>query len=231
MVMELISPKDRVFTPKVPSRIVLDMAFAVGAGPELGDKSRYRSHGAIVGADWANGLHGRCLNFNAAIPDYVEIPATHTQLNFIAQDFSGVARIYPNEIDAVQRVFNRGLVNDDGWLWALYLTGTFRVFTFQNLALQNTATRDNSVILNAWNTIGFSRDGASVRVYVNGVDVTNPAVTGVHINPETCARSAKIAIYDDLATFAYDGLIEFLRIFRGVALTASEHLAYHRALA
>ena len=222
-------PEVRVPAPKPPSYRALDMAFGVGAGAVLGDKSRYRSHGAITGASWAAGLHGYCLDFNPALPSYVEIPAAHTQLNFTAEDFSLTARIYIDSMPVAPQIFGRGKTNKDGYELFVYTDGRIVFYTDQAAANQQTLSAVGDIVVATWYTLGVSRAGASVRLYRNGVDVT--ATPGVHINPLTCARTAKIGIYDDLSGAPLDGKIEFLRIFRGIALAASEHLAWHNALA
>ena len=229
MPVELLLPGRRISAPKMPSRIALAMAFGVGAGTVLGDKSRYRSHGAITGAVWAAGVHGYCLDFNPAIPSYVLIPAAHTRLNFIAEDFSLVARFYIDSLVAGRSLFYRGLQNNDGWSCRVQAAGSWQFWTNQALATQETRSANGTIVIGTWYTVGFSRSGASARLYINGVDATN--IAGVHINPANCGRSAKIGIRDNLATEPFDGRIEFCRVFGGIALQASEHLAWHRALA
>lgn len=229
MVTDLIVPKRRIVAPKPPSYIKLDMAFALGEGTKLLDKSRYRSHGTISGADWATGLHGKCLDFVSTVPDYVVIPAAHTQLNFTTEDFSLVMRLYADTLVDNAELFLRGRHNADGYRFLVNAVGQLSIFTYQLAANQQSFTGLAAMAAGAWYTIGFSRAGASGRLYSNGVDVT--VVPAVHIDPLTCARTAKIGIYDDLATRPFDGRIEFLRIFGGIALSASEHLAYHNALA
>jgi len=228
MPVELLLPGRKVPAPPMPSYVKLAEAFGVGAGTDLFDKSRYRSHGAITGAAWAAGVHGFCLDFNPATPSYVLIPAAHTQLNFIADDFSIIARIYVDDLTIHRSVFVRGVWDDDGWLFTIRSAGQMRFMTFQALANQFTQSAAADIVIGTWYTVGFSRAGANARVYRNGVDVT--AVPGVHINPATCARSAKIGIWDDVLTQPFDGKIEFLRVFGGIALAASEHLAWHNAL-
>lgn len=229
MVTDLLLPKRGIVVPKPPSYIKLDMAFALGEGTILGDKSRYRSHGTISGALWADGAHGRCLDFNAANPDYVVIRAAHTQLDFTAEDFSLVARVRTDDATIGQYIFVRGSRDSDGYEFLIESNMSLRFWTNQAGANQRTYTGAAEIAAGIWYTIGFSRNGADVRLYKNGVDITTgPAV---HINPLTCARSAKIGVTDGLLWTGLDGRIEFLRIFGGVALSASEHLAWHNALA
>lgn len=227
--MELLLPKVRAPVLPRPSYEVLNMAFGVGAGAHLFDKSRYRSHGAITTATWAAGLHGYCLDFNPLNPDHVVIPAAHTQLNFTTEDFSAVIRVYIDDITADRYFVSRGLWASDGWLFYVRNNGRVNFVTNQALAQQQQQSNLVAVGALAWYTVGFSRAGDTSYLYVNGVDETLAHV--VHIDPLTNARHTTIGIDTTLADTPMDGRIEFLRIFRGIALTASEHLAWHNALA
>lgn len=227
--MELLVPEIRVPALPMPSYVKLAMAFGVGAGTHLFDKSRYRSHGAITTATWADGLHSRCLDFDGSVPDYVLIPAAHTQLNFITEAFSIIARIRITDLTAHNIIFCRGFPNRDGYLFWINAGGHVQVYTYQFGAAQTSYTGAGEVVINTWYTVGLSRDGASIIMYKNGVA---PAQTSAaHVDPLTCPRSAKIGLQDDLVSQPFYGKIEFLRIFGGIALTASEHLAWHNALA
>lgn len=228
MLPDLLLPPKGKEALILPSYVKLDMAFGMGAGTTLFDKSRYRSHGTISGASWATGAHGYALDFNSATPDYIEILADQTQLNFTAGDFSIIARIYPTNIVATyRRIFNRGVINTDGYgLWIENSTKKPWFTTYQ--AGANQSSRGETLDVDTWYTIGVSRSGASVIFYQDGVEATTSS--GTHINPATCARTAKVGIYDDKVSHPFDGKIEFLRIFGGIALSASEHLAYHNAL-
>ena len=77
-------------------------------------------------------------------------------------------------------------------------------------------------------TIGFSRSGAVVTIYTNGFDTTD--ISGTHIDPDTCARSAKIGIYDDKSSFPFKGLFDMGWLFTR-HLSPQEHLNWHKRLA
>lgn len=227
--MELLLPEVRPPRLALPSYVKLDMAFGVGSGGQLFDKSRYRSHGAINGPEWAAGLHGACLDFDSTVPDYVLIPAARsTQLNFIAEDFSVIARVNIDSLLAHNWICCRGVLSISGWDFFARSDGILRFATNQAAATQQTDSALGAITTGAWLTLGFSRSGAAVQVYRNGVDITT--VPAVHINPLTSLEDTHIGIRTGL-TQALDGKMEFLRVFGGVALTASEHLAWHRALA
>ena len=202
--------------------------FSIGAGSVLPDLSRYKSHGAITGASWADGLHGKCLDFDPLIPSYVEIPKEYTQLNFTSEDFSFIARIYIDDLTANRRVFTRGLGYTDGYALHIRSTGAVWFDTDQASEMQLTASAVASIASGAWYTLGVSRAGASGIIFINGVD-SNTTV-GVHENPTSNSRTAKIGIYDDLSGEPFDGKIEFLRVFGGIALSEADHLAWHNAL-
>lgn len=229
MPIELFLPKYKVPAPEPPSYLALAEAFGVGAGTHLFDKSRYRSHSTFVIPTWAAGLHGWCLDFNPAIPNWVTTLAAFTQLNFTSEDFSLVMRINPDNVAAGRTLIQRGLRNTDGYDFYISSGGGLNFVTNQALAAQFSRAPAGTIIAGNWYTVGVSRTGASVLIYANGVDVTN--VWGVHLDPLTSARNFYIGIQNDLMTSPFDGRVEFLRVFRGIALATSEHLAWHNALA
>lgn len=229
MVTDLLLPKRGIIVPKPPSYIKLDMAFALGEGAKLGDKSRYRSHGTISGASWATGAHGKCLDFVSATPSYVAIPAAHTQLDFTTEDFSMIARLRPEDTLDWRTIFARGTWNIKGYAWYYYGTGFIRFSTLSATGEIKTDTAAGVVVLNTWSTLGVSRSGASVTLYKDGVDVTS--IPGTHVDPATAPNIAYIGIFTDGAQAPLAGKMEFLRVFGGIALPASTHLAYHNALA
>ncbi len=229
MAVKLFLPGTRVAAPERPERIALDMAFGVGAGAVLGDKSRYRSHGAITTATWAAGLHGFCLDFVPGNPDYVTILAAHTQLDFTTENFSTVWRVYIDDLTFNRHLFMRSALRTDGWEISFSNTGQFIFRTNQALLTQTTRTNAGTIAAGAWYTFGTSRAGAVGQVFVQGIDTSD--IPQAHIDPLTSAEPARIGIFSDLVTAPFDGRIEFLRIFRGIALTPSEHLAWHNALA
>ena len=77
-------------------------------------------------------------------------------------------------------------------------------------------------------TFGISRSGEVVTLYQDGSDASGTVVS--HTDPKTSSRSALIGVYEGKTGNPLDGKIEFLRVFGGIALQASEHLAWHNAL-
>ncbi len=211
--------------------VVFKTALSMGVEPAdlvLTDKSRYRSNGDFRAAgqpDWVRLPSGLwVLDFNPDNPDYVEIPASHTQLNFTSEDFSLVARVKVDDLTTIRYLFTRGLINTDGWFTYILSNGQVSVFTNQAAAFQVSRSSAGAIVTGVWYTVGFSRAGASVRIYVDGVDDTD--TVGVHIDPLTNARAAKIGVHDDLTQWPLDGKIAYLEIVK-YALSAGQHLKKH----
>jgi len=228
MVTDLILPKRGIESLELPSYVKLDLALGLGAGTTLFDKSRYRSHGTISGASWAAGLHGYALDFNPATPSYVEIAATHTQLDFTSEDFSFIFRCYFDDLSTAPMLICRHKWNNKGYYFNVEDTGRI-TFRTSNTSYQETKSTAGDITTESWVTIGLSRVGAAVTLYKNGVALSK-TVSQTHINPVTLDDKAYIGIYQTKTSGKLDGKMEFLRIIGGIALSASEHLAYHNAL-
>jgi len=229
MITRLWTPPKKPIDPRMSSYVKLDMAFGVGAGTQLMDKSRYRSHGTISGAAWADGLHGKALDFERDDVDYVEIAAAYDQLNFTSEDFSMIIRAYFESLPTSMDIFTRGEYTINGFYVQVRAAGYMVIYTNQSGQVQLSRSSDGSIAAGSWKTLGFSRSGSSIEVYINGVEDTS--VAGTHENPAASARGATIGVYTNLTSSPMDGKIEFLRIFGGIALSTSEHLAWHNALA
>lgn len=190
------------------------------------DLSRYHTNGVVTGATWAQLPSGLWVkDFNSATPDYVVV--TCPQLNFTTEDFSGIFRIYIDNLVASRCILERGAITADGYTFVVAANGIIYLYTSQAAAEQHTISNVLSIGATTWYTLGWTRAGNSVRLYRDGVDVTfTPAV---HVNPATSARTAKIGVRDNLTTQPFDGKIGFQRIFN-YALTPGEHRNWHNKI-
>lgn len=229
MTTRLWTPPKGIITPKLPSYVKLDMAFALGTGTTLFDKSRYRSHGTISGASWATGHHGYALDFNPATPSWVEIAAAYTQLDFTSEDFSIIVRCYIDDLTSDRKLLMRGTRDVGGYEWEAASNGRLAFRTSQLGANQVSRAAVGSIASGAWYTIGISRDGAAISFFANGVDVTD--IQGTHVDPASISAKAYLGIYSNESSNPFDGKMEFYRIFGGIALPVATHLAWHNALA
>ena len=159
--------------------------------------------------------------------DYILVPSTSTQLNFTSEDFSIIARGNLDSLTGQSTIFCRGLQSTDGYAFYVESTGRLSAATYQALALQASRSAPSQISISTWYTLGFSRAGASLIPYKNGVDISS--TVGVHINPLTSARSAKIGTLDNSIDFPFVGKMKVLAIWnRG--LSALEHMNIHQYL-
>ncbi len=191
----------------------------------LKDYSRYHADGVFKAdgnPNWVRSNKGLYV-MEYASGDYVQV--TCPQCNFTDGDFSVVMQVLVTSLAAERMLFSRGLGLTDGYYSYVTAAGRIRFFTNQVAASQFSESADGAVLVDTHYTIGFSRSGASVLVYQDGVDVTN--IGGAHIDPVTCARTLKIGIADDLTSRLFIGQYSPLIQVYSFALTAAQHLAIY----
>lgn len=195
------------------------------------DSSSYSSDGDKAAANQpveaAGDKTAYAQDFNSGNPDYIEIPANQTQLNFTAGDFSMIIRLIIDDLTTYPDLLMRGSAGLDGYRASISSSGMLIVRTEQSGATQLTYATVGSISEGVNYTLGFKRVGASIRTYRDGVDNTN--TIGTHANPATCARTAKIGVGDNLSSNPLNGRIEFLGIF-GAALGTPFHKAFDQSI-
>ena len=193
------------------------------------DKSSFSAHGDITTAAWIAGLHHYALDFESGTPDYVNIPsAINSHLNFTSESFSIIARIKTESLGAQNHIFCRGVDAQDGYRWYITANGGLNFTTYQAAASQVQSSSAGDITNGNWFTVGVSRVGASVILFNNGIDVNAGATS--HTNPKTSSEDAQIGIYNDKSGSPLDGVMEFFRVFGGIALSATDHLWFHNQL-
>ena len=139
---------------------------------------------------------------------YVVVPSDPS-ITFTAGDFSILfrAKLTYGEFNTI---ICKGSWNVDGWYLEQSATNGLRFYTCQAAASQATLTASNAFSNDAWFHCAIVRGGATVYIYVNGVDVTDtqPAVT----NPVTNVRSLYIGRYESAGNET-DGIIDEVKIY------------------
>jgi len=162
----------------------------------LTDKSRWGNDGAFTNVTmvqlpsklWVYELDGA----NA----YVDC-GHDASINFISQPFSALIWLYPTDISGNPYVIGDGRSSVDGWnLWIIG-GGNLLFRTNQTAATQTSNSLAGEIITNTWTLVGCTRDGASGRVYINGMDRTD--TIGVHIDPLATAQPVRIGVENDLS--------------------------------
>ncbi|KKM91145.1 hypothetical protein LCGC14_1231520 [marine sediment metagenome] len=190
------------------------------------DKSKFGNNGDISGAIWVRHPSGLLdLSFDD-IDDFVEITAT--VLNFTSEDFSIIIRFLSDTKDATRILLIRGLSNVDGWFLDFQTANRVEFVTAQAAAQQVTVSSNDSLTTATWYTVGISRSGTSVKIYIDGVEDTASAST--HTDPATSSRTVKVGIFDDLSSNAFGGRIHRIIFLKDKELSADEQLNIHRIL-
>ncbi len=176
------------------------------------------NNGAITGATWKRLPSGLWVLSFPGAANYIEVTAP--AMNFTTGDFSILMWVKITSLAENRHLCIRGLYETDGYLFSCLSTGQIVFFTHQLAAHQTSSTDVGTILINNPYLIGMSRAGASVKIYVNGVDRTT--TSGNHTNPTTSARTVKIGIYDDKVSEPMSGLMGLVNGL-GHSLIAAEH--------
>ena len=153
------------------------------------------------------------------------LEAATTHLDFTTEDYSVVARIRYDDNSDTQHIVSRFQWNQSGWASWASSAGAIQVYTFQAAANQ-LSTTPNILVDGCVHTIGFSRQGASIRVYIDGVDLTTTA--GSHVDNVTANRKLGIG-HNGYAASAHLGLIKAVGIWQRW-LSPAQHADMHHRL-
>jgi len=223
MVTELLVPRPGLIVPRPPSYVKLDMAFGVGAGTKLFDRSRYRNHGAITGASWnSGGRHGYCLDFDGS--SYVDC-GNAASIKTITNKITIEAWFYQHSANAYATIYSKGA--DDRELNFEGTTRKPRMVLRLNGSPQSLVSA-TVLALNTWyHLVGtYDKDGGkdNMKLYVNGDLDIHATKTGVMSTVDT---SSYIGRRGD--GYYFDGLIDLVRVL-GITLAASEVKARYNAM-
>jgi hypothetical protein len=150
--------------------------------------------------------HG--LEFDG-VDDYVSL-GNATALGFTSQNFTIEAWILPSNVTRGMEIFQRCSWNRDGYRLQTNSLGGLSFFTFQSGADQASRTSDNTLVAGKWCDVAVVRQGASVRIFVNGVDKT--ATAGSHIDP-VYSGARQTFIGTSYAPEAFSGIISEVRVW------------------
>jgi len=143
------------------------------------------------------------------VDDYVAL-GNSTALGFTSQDFTIEAWIKSGNITKGMQIFQRHGWNADGYRLNTGTGGNIQFYTFQSGANQLSKSSSGVLVAGNWSHVAAVRQGASVRVWVDGVDVTT--TFGSHIGPAYSA-SRQTYIGTSYAPEAFNGTISEVRVW------------------
>lgn len=196
------------------SDLVAAYGFEEGTGTVVSDNSTYNNQGTISGATWSAGKFGRGLEFNGTNA-FVTVPNSASLAASKALTIS--AWVYPTKIeskwspilfkpiDATQISYVLQGTSPQSGISSLFISpGTSNLFA------------TNVLPVNTWSHLAATYDGASVRFYVNGVQVSNRAQTGDIVTGSQALTIGGNSLYQAY----WSGRIDEVRIYNS-ALSAS----------
>jgi hypothetical protein len=195
-----------------PSGLVAAYTFNEGTGTTVADASGNGNTGTITNATWTTGKYGKALSFNGtnALVTINDAPSLHLTTAMTLEAWINPGAVVHQWEDIIYKA------NDNYYLEATSSKnvpagggtfGTAGVVTFGTAALPQ----------NAWSHVALTYNGATLRLYVNGVQVSSQARTG---NIVTSTNALQIG-GDSLFTQFFKGLIDEVRVYN-VALTAAQ---------
>jgi len=158
------------------------------------DMSGFSNNGTLVNGPTFNSANGGSIVFDG-VNDWVNCGNI---LNYTSQPFSFGYWINFNSFTTNASgqgpiVFYKGAFNNRGY-YVQHGSSGFTFTTNQSGSAQFTSgTGVNTV--GVWYYVVITRNGASVRTYVNGVDTTSSA--GSHVDPVSSSENFRLAVYSN----------------------------------
>jgi hypothetical protein len=203
-------------TAAPPPGLVAAYGFNEGSGPTVGDASGNLQNGTITGATWSTaGRFGGALSFNGT-NNWVTIAET-SRLD-LTTGMTLEAWVRPTSLTGWKTVMLKE--RPGGLAYGVYASdNTSR----PPAGYVNRSGADIGVVgtallpLNTWTHLACTYDGASLRLYVNGAQVSSRAVTGAIAVSGSPLRIGGNAVWGEY----FAGLIDEIRVYNR-ALTATE---------
>lgn len=167
--------------------LLLDLQFKETNGTVTADWAKgYRPKLTLVDTPVWSTLASDLTYLGFANNDAIySLAADSTDVNFTSGAFSGAVWISPTAYGN-RYLFDKSSATA-GWAFWICATSPYLAFITAQAGPTTQITYGGAGLVTGgvWQFVGFTRDGADVRIYLNGSDVTdNPAT---HVNPATAA--------------------------------------------
>jgi hypothetical protein len=195
-----------------------------GSGSYIYDLSGFNNTGTLSNSPSFSKANGGSLVFNGT-NSYVNFG---NKFSYTTESFSVSYWVFVNSFTTNQAnqgpvVFYKGNFNENGYYSQINNDGGF-AFVTNNVSNQISFSMTGIVRLKKWHHISIVRNGSSVRLYCDGIDVT--LTPGTHQNPSASSRDFYLANYNNFI-FANIQISQFLLHNRD--LSAQEVLQNYNA--
>ena len=187
--------------------------FNEGSGAFLGDLSGNGNNGTIIGATWTNsGKYGNALSFNGT---NALVTVNNSAALQLTSAMTLEAWVFPTTVNSAWRdVIYKG--DDNYYLMAMSSNSSHPVAGAILGGVYAEAIGPNALTLNTWAHLAATYDGATVRLYVNGVQVASRAQTGAIVTSANPLQIGGDSIYGQY----FAGRIDEARIYnRALSVT------------
>ena len=201
-------------TSSTPSGLVAAYGFNDGSGAQTRDSSGQGNTGTIAGATWTtNGKFGSALSFDGT-SSWVTI-ADANSLD-LTTGMTIEAWVSPSSGTAWRAVVLKE--TSGGLAYALYSANNgSRPAGFVHTTADVGVTGTAAVPLNSWTHLALTYDGATLRMYVNGILVKSGSASGAGVTSSGPVRIGGDSVWGEY----FRGLIDEVRIYNR-ALTGGE---------
>ena len=195
-------------TQQVPTGLVAAYGFEEGSGLSVADASGNGNSGAILGAMWMpEGRFGSALSFNG-IDDQVVV--TDSASLDLTNGMTVSAWVYPLALNGWGTVVMKE--TSDDLAYALYAdNGSSRPAGYVKIGGSTySVTGNSSLALNLWTHLALTYDGTTLRLFVDGVEQDNRALTG---SIEVSSQPLRIGGNTVWSTEDFNGRLDEVRVF------------------
>ena len=194
--------------------LVAAYSFDEGSGPNANDGSGNAFTGVIAGATWTSaGKYGNALSFNGT-SNWVTVPDSNN-LDLI-NGMTLEAWVFPTSTTGVRDILIKEGSNVD--VYNLYArNGAGRPESNVFVGGTNRAAQGTVLATNVWTHVAGTYNGATVRLFINGVQVASTAFSGSIATSAGPLRIGGNSIWGEF----FQGRIDEIRIYNR-ALTQAE---------
>jgi chitodextrinase len=171
---------------------VLSFGFEDAAGTATADQSGAGNHGTLMnGAAWSVGRHAGGLRFDG-VNDYVTV-ANAPSLNVSGNRLSLSAWVYPTTATGtrviVGKPYSATAHSGPAFSYAMYAIDTNRVtFHVRTGSATQRLNSTRTLPVNTWSHVAGVYDGATMKIYIDGVDDASQSATGTVVPYATPLR-------------------------------------------
>ena len=193
--------------------LVAAYSFNEGSGAVLNDRSGRGHTGTISGATWSTeGRFGGALSFDG-VNDWVTV--NDSAALDLTTGMTLEAWVRPASLTTVRMVVLKERTG--GLAYALASSDTSAAVGYIRTTSDQTVTAPSPLVLTTWTHVAVTYDGSTLRLFVNGAQVSSRAVSGAVTTSSGVLRIGG----SSLGGVYFSGLVDEVRIYNR-ALTPGE---------